>query len=67
MPKWAAIITGMAIITGITVTTADGFPRLRFVSHCPAAAVDPDRPAPTARAGVSLITEMRISFYPRTF
>ena len=58
MPEWA-IITGMAIITGITgitVTTANKVLRPRFVSHCPAAAVDPDRPAPMVQAGTSLIT-----------
>jgi hypothetical protein len=58
----------MAIITGITVTTAKrGFHRRGYVSHCPAAAADPDRPVPMVQAGTSLITEMRIPFYPRTF
>jgi hypothetical protein len=51
----------------ITVTTVNGVPRPRFISHCPAAAVDPDRLAPMAQAGIFWITEMRIPFYLRTF
>jgi hypothetical protein len=46
MPKWAAIITGTVIITGIT---ANGFRGRGFL--LPAAAVDADRPAPMVRAG----------------
>jgi hypothetical protein len=49
MPKWAAIITGTVIITGITVITANGFRGRGFL--LPAAAVDADRPAPMVRAG----------------
>jgi hypothetical protein len=45
----------MAIITGITVITADGSTAaVRFL--LPAAAVDAGRPAPMARAGTSSIT-----------
>ena len=36
----------MAGITGITVTTANGFPRSPLDPHCPAAAVDTGRPVP---------------------
>lgn len=66
MPRWAAIITGMAIITGITgitVTTADGVRAAAVGVLLPAAAVGPDR---LARAACR-VTEMRIPFYPRTF
>jgi heme A synthase len=69
MPKWAAIITGMAIITGITgitVTTADGFhsrgsfPIARRGDGC--------RPACADGAGRHFLdNKMRIPFYPRTF
>jgi hypothetical protein len=74
MLKWAAITTVMVIITGITVTIANGIPRSRFDPHCPAAAVDTGRPVPllptvqaaTVSGGAS-ITQMGIPFYAPTF
>jgi hypothetical protein len=67
MPKWAAIIIGMAGIIGITGITANVIPRSPLDPHCPAAIVDAGRPAPMARAGTAAIIEMRIPFCPRTF
>jgi hypothetical protein len=73
MPRWAAIITGTAIITAITGTTANGFPRpppdhiapLRPWNQAGLYRCFPKVQAGTVSGGAS-ITRMRIPFYAPT-